>query len=106
MKSETGTAFAETFRAWGFSASFPAGIAVLIFERVYFGHDWPAFVTSLGLFIFCLGLGQLLLDVFVPKFRSGNSRMLRRQSLYLNVWALSAGGWMYWRPWGDAGLSL
>lgn len=106
MRSETGTAFAETFLAWVFSISFPLGIVFLIFERVYFGHDWPAFVTSLGLVIFGSGLGRLLLDFFVPKFRNRNSQVLRRQSLYSDLWALSAGSWMYWRPWGDAGLII
>jgi len=105
MESEIRTTFAEPLRAWTYSASFPAGIVLLIFERVYLGYDWPP-LTRIGLIIICIGLGHLLCDVFVPGFFNGSSQVLRRQSIYSDAWILSAGIWLHWQPGGDVGLII
>jgi hypothetical protein len=72
---------------------------------MYFGYDWPP-LTGIGLVIFVIGLGRLLCDVFFPELINGHSEVLKRQSLYADVWALSAGGWLYWQPGGDFGLII
>jgi len=105
MKSETTIPFAEPLRAWAYSASLPAGTVLLIYTRVHFGYDWPAF-PRIGLFIFCIGLVHLISDVIAPELFNGPSKVLRRQSIYVDVWALLAGSWMYWQLWGDYGLII
>jgi hypothetical protein len=106
MKGDTGTVFAEPLRAWVFSASFPAGIALLIFMRVHFGYDWPNFLPRIGLLVLCIGLGHLLCDLVVPELFNGHSQVLRRQSIYSDIWSLVAGIWLFWQLWGDIGLII
>ena len=103
MKKET--AFAEPFRALLYSVSFPAGIALLLYMRMHFGYNF-VLLPRLGVFIFSIGLAHLLCDLFLPEFINGPSQVLRRQSIFLDVWALSAGSWMYLQIWGDIGLII
>jgi hypothetical protein len=91
MKGDTGTVFAEPLRAWVFSASFPAGIALLIFMRVHFGYDWPNFLPRIGLLVLCIGLGHLLCDLVVPELFNGHSQVLRTAVHLLRHMVLGGG---------------
>lgn len=96
----------ELRTAWLNSLSFPVGVALLLYLRVYYGYDWP-FPATVGLAILCIAPIRWAREIFVPLIVGhGYSRVLRRQLIYSSVWTSMVGIWLYWQLWGDFGLLL
>lgn len=104
--TEASTTFAEPLLAWTFSTSFPLGMALLVYLRLHFGHNWPFLPARFGLGLLCIGLITLFFDIFLPKLVHGNSQVLRRQSIYSSIWTSLVGIWLYSKLWGDLGLVI